>query len=220
MKKSCFITFEGPEGSGKSTQAALVVEHLKRRGIRVIHTREPGGTRVAETIRNLILDPGNTIAPLTELLLYEAARAQHAADVLLPALMKGIVVICDRYTDATLAYQGFARGIDQSIIRRLNAIATHGLIPDLTILLDITVEKGLKTARGLNKDSFSSSGDRMEQEAVSFHRKVRSGYLTLAKKEPRRIRVIKTQATIETTQALVIAVTEQLLKKKKIIPGR
>jgi len=134
--------------------------------------------------------------------------------------MKGIVVICDRYTDATLAYQGFARGIDQSIIRRLNAIATHGLIPDLTILLDITVEKGLKTARGLNKDSFSSSGDRMEQEAVSFHRKVRSGYLTLAKKEPRRIRVIKTQATIETTQALVIAVTEQLLKKKKIIPGR
>jgi dTMP kinase len=210
MNKGFFITFEGCEGCGKSTQSNLLYQYLKKKGLNVVHTREPGGTRAAESIRKVLLDPRNSITPLAELLLYEASRAQHAAEVILPALKAGSIVICDRFTDATLAYQGYARGLDLDTIQKLNRIATQGLVPDLTILLDIAVEEGLAKARGLKKGSFAT-GDRLEREDVSFHRKVRKGYLALARKEPKRIKIIKTASTIEKTQQKIRAAIDKVL---------
>jgi len=217
MHKGLFITFEGPEGGGKSTHSALLGQYLQKMGFRVVRTREPGGTIVAEALRKLLLNPQNNIAPITELMLYEASRAQHVQEVLLPALKKGSVVICDRYTDATVAYQGYGRGLDLDTIKELNAIATGNLVPDMTIVLDIPVEKGLIKARELNKDSFTA-GDRLERECISFHKKVRQGYLALARKEPSRIKVISTGKDIEETHKNVVAAVQKVLqrwKKKK-----
>ena len=212
--RGMFITFEGCEGSGKSTQSVMLYNHLLKSGRPSIHTREPGGTGLAESIRAILLNPNNTITPLSELMLYEAARAQHINDLIIPELAVGKIVICDRYTDATFAYQGFGRGLDRSIIKNLNNIATQGITPDLTIYLDIPVEEGLERAKKLSKDSFVS-GDRLEREDLSFHHRVRQGYLFLAKKEPGRIKVVRTRETIAETHSEIVKIVENTLKRAK-----
>jgi len=197
-KKGIFITLEGTDGVGKTTQRHLLADWLKKQGHEVIETREPGGgaaSRVAEQIRALLLDPLAQMSALTELMLYEAARSEHVEKVIRPALAMGKVVICDRYTDSTVAYQGGARGLPRPIIDQLNSIATGGLKPRLTILLDLAPEAALEKAIGR-----SGKGDRMENEGEAFQKRVRAGFLSAARREPRRIKVVKVLATIEETR--------------------
>ncbi|MFA5164774.1 MAG: dTMP kinase [Candidatus Omnitrophota bacterium] len=184
MQHGKFITIEGPEGSGKSTHSRLLCAYLRRKGFRIVHTREPGGTRISESIRNVLLSRKNKgMADACELLLFMAARAQIVNEVIRPALKKGYIVVCDRFHDATVAYQGYGAGMDLKVIESLRKLATGGLKPDLTVLLDVESRAGLR--RG-------GVSDRMEVKSLSFHKKVRDGYLKLAKKEPRRIKVINT----------------------------
>ncbi len=200
-RKGVFITFEGPEGCGKTTQAALLYNHLRGKGHKCVLTREPGGTRLSEKIRDILLDPGNKkINAACETLLFEASRAALVERVILPALSNGLIVISDRFSDATLAYQGFAGGEDLSVIKLIDSYATQGVKPDLTILLDIETEEGLRRAAGKKK---YKGRDRMERKSLAYHEAVRKGYLALAKAEPFRIRVIKTQDTIEKTRRLI-----------------
>ena len=178
MKKGAFIVLEGPDKSGKSTQAGLIARYLRLKKIPFIHTREPGGTSFAEAIRRILLKPGPQVDPVAELLLYEAARAQHTREKLLPALQAGKAVLCERYTLATLAYQGYARGLSLPLIRNLNFIATQGLKPDITFLLDIP--ESSFDSREQNRRH-----DRLEQEPRRFRRQVRAGYLAAARKDPK-----------------------------------
>ena len=210
MKKIFFISFEGPEGSGKSTQCALLTRLLADNGYSVVATREPGGTAVAEALRRLLLTPGRNIAPLTELFLYEASRAQHMAEIIMPALRDGKIVVCDRFTDATVAYQGYGRLLDKNVIRRLNTIATQGRVPDLTIILDVPVETGLRRARRLAKDS-AAGGDRIERESAAFHRRVKRGYLEIARGEPKRVKVVRAGGTIDKTHAAIVKIISAVL---------
>jgi dTMP kinase len=181
-----FITLEGVEGSGKSTLARSLAEALRSRGLVVHQTREPGGTPLAEAIRAVVLARGSEAMPASaEMLLMFAARAVHVANLIRPALARGEWVLCDRFTDATVAYQGFARGMDREAIRQLAAIAHPGLSPDLTLLLDLDPAEGLRRARGRD-----DGGDRFEDEAVAFFERVRRGYLTLAAEETRRFRIL------------------------------
>jgi dTMP kinase len=178
-----FVTFEGVEGSGKSTQIRRLAAHLVAKGIPHVVTREPGGTPLADGIRDLLLSPRDeTVFPETELLLYQAARAQHVRGVLAPALDSGAAVLCDRFFDATTAYQAHARGLDAALVDRLNRFAAAGRIPDLTFLFDLAPETGFsrlaKRAR---------SADRLEMESLAFHRSVREGYLKLCETDPGRI---------------------------------
>ena len=178
-----FITFEGIEGSGKTTQVGLLSEYLAGKGIPHVVTREPGGTPLADEIRNLLLARREErVFPETELLLYEAARAQHVRAFILPSLSSGKAVLSDRFGDATSAYQGFSRGIDAARIEELNDFATGGLTPDLTLLFDISPEDSFPRLYGRGKRA-----DRMESEAIEFHRKVREGYLRLQAADPARI---------------------------------
>lgn len=182
MKKGLFITFEGAEGSGKSTQIRFVVRHLKRKGYPVIFLREPGGTKTSEAIRKVLLDKRlHEMRPETELLLYLAARAQLVREKIKPALKRGKIVVLDRYEDSTLAYQGFGGGLPLSVIQEMSRFARQDLKPNLTFLLDVETEKGLRR---------SGRRDRIERKSISFHQKVRKGFLTLARKEPRRFVVI------------------------------
>ncbi|MFC1621617.1 dTMP kinase [Candidatus Omnitrophota bacterium] len=193
IKKGLFITFEGPEGSGKSTHSRLLCDFLRKKGHRVLYTREPGGTLISEKIRKVLLDPKNKgMDVVCEMLLYIAARAQIIKEKILPALKAGKIVVCDRFTDATLAYQGYAGGIDLKTIKDINAIATKGISPELTFLLDIGARKGLLRS-GRNKD-------RMEKKSLLFHRKVRLGYLTIASKESHRVRILSAIGEISETQ--------------------
>ncbi len=183
-----FITFEGVEGSGKSTQIKRLARELKRRGVKVYLTREPGGTVIGTSIRKILLDARNhKLNPLCELLLYYADRAQHVREDILPRLKKGEVVICDRFDDATVAYQGFARGLNKKWLAGLKKIVLENLKPDLTILMDLDVTTGLKRAKGrAQKLAKHKREDRLEREKLDFHKRVRRGYLTLAKGEPKR----------------------------------
>ncbi len=193
MKRKLFITFEGPEGSGKSTHSRLLCEFLKKQGLKVLHTREPGGTVVSEKIRKVLLDPRNKgMDVVCELLLYMAARAQIVREKILPALRKGKIVICDRFMDATMAYQGYAGGLDVRLIKDIGRLTTNGIKPDITFILDIDAKKGLSRSTG-NKD-------RMEKKSLSYHKKVRKGYLSIAKKEPRRVKVVSALGEIAETQ--------------------
>ncbi len=190
-----FITFEGPEGSGKSTQSNLLCRFLRQKGFKVLHTREPGGTAIGEKIRNILLDKSNKqMTDLGELLLYMAARSQIVEEKILPALKKGKIVICDRFLDASLAYQGYGSGLDLKLIEYLGKISTKNLKIDLTILLDIESSLGLKR---------SSRKDRLEMKTIKFHKRVRNGYLKLARKYPKRIKVIKATKPINEIQDLI-----------------
>ena len=191
-----FITFEGIEGSGKSTHSSLLAGYLGMNGVPVVAVREPGGTPIGEKIRAILLsDDGVGMDPWTELLLYEACRAELVAKVIRPALAEGRVVICDRYTDSTLAYQGFGRGLDKAAVRELNDSASGGLRPDLTVLIDCEVEVGLERANGRIETEAASAGagpreDRFEKESVEFHRRVRAGFLEIGAAEPERVRIV------------------------------
>ncbi len=185
-----FITFEGSEGSGKSTQAGLVYAYLKKKNIPVLLLREPGATKISEAIRRLLLDVRNEhMSCECETLLYMAARAQMVQEVLFPALEKGQVVLCDRFLDSTIAYQGFGSGVNRQWIARMGQLVTKGIRPDLTLLFDIAVEEGLSRTQ--------TQKDRIELRSKDYHQRVRQGYLTLAAKEPQRIKVISVDAKKE-----------------------
>jgi dTMP kinase len=184
-----FVTFEGVEGCGKTTQAELLKQGLEREGHRVIITREPGGTDVGERIRDVLLDTRlSGMEPLAELFLYLASRAQHVRELIRPALAGGVIVVCDRFADASLAYQGAGRQIGEGSVQRLNEIATFGLVPDYTVLLDVPAELGLE--RTLKRVGGEARKDRIEKEKLDFHTRVRTGYLLLAEREPHRIAVL------------------------------
>jgi len=178
------IVFEGVEGCGKSTQIHLCQQWLEKLGLSVVLTREPGGTALGTHLRQLLLEKSadQPIANLTELILYTADRAQHVAQELLPNLDQGKYILCDRYTDSTIAYQGYGRGFDLNLIKQLNQIATNGLISDVTIWLDVHVEEGLARKRGTGNEL-----DRIEQETLDFHHRVQQGYATLAATHPSQI---------------------------------
>ncbi len=203
-----FITLEGIEGSGKSTQAELLKEFLVGIGFKVVLTREPGGSPIGEKVRGILLDRSNCgMEPMTELLLYEASRYQHVTEVIRPALEQGKVVICDRFFDASTAYQGYGRGIEIDTVNRLNLIATNGLKADLTIVLDLPVEIGLKR--------IGSQLDRIEGERAEFHERVRRGYLEIAEDEPERVKVVDGSGSIEDTFARVRSIVERFLSLRK-----
>ena len=187
-----FISFEGIEGSGKTTHVTHTVRFLKDKGHDCVITREPGGTRIGEKIRAILLDPlSKDMDPLTELLLYTADRAQHIKEYILPLLSDGKMVLCDRYYDATMAYQGFARGLDVGLIENMHKLLFENLKPDITLLLDLPPEIGLERAwKQINNGNRIGEETRFEEERISFHKKVRSGYLELASLEPERFRII------------------------------
>lgn len=187
-----FITLEGIEGSGKTTQLRHMVDFLKNKGHDCVITREPGGTEIGKKIRAVLLDPDNSdLDPLAELLLYAADRIQHIQAKIMPSLRQGKMVLCDRFSDATTVYQGFARGLDLELINRLHEIVLGDLKPDITILFDLPPEVGLKRAwKQINSGDRTDMETRFEKEAVEFHEKVRTGYLALAQLEPERFRVI------------------------------
>ncbi len=183
--KSTFITVEGIEGCGKTTQTARLVRYLRALGFEVDETREPGGTPISEDVREILLDPiHGGMTPLTELLLYSAARAQHVSERIRPALEDGKVVVCDRFADSTMAYQGGGRQMDSEPIRALYDIATEGLQPQLTFVIDVTAEEGVRRAAALKR------ADRIEEEPIEFHERVRQAFLDMAKAEPERIKVV------------------------------
>jgi len=205
--KSLFISFEGIEGTGKTIQSRLLFEYLIKKGYEVILTEEPGGTHIGLKIRDLLLSIENRdMTPLTELLLYNASRAQHIKEVILPALKKGTVIIADRFTDSTLAYQGYGRGIDFRIINVLENIVTEGLRPDITFLLDLDVETGLIRNKGVNKT------DRLELEDVEFHKRVKDGYLRIAAKDTERIKLIDASENVEEIQREIIGMVMQRIE--------
>ncbi len=186
-----FITFEGIEGCGKSTQARRIAEHIRNLGTPAVFTREPGGTRVGEKIRRILLNPlQKDLSPLAELLLYEADRAQHITEIIGPALAENQWVICDRFFDATTVYQGFARGQDVFLIETLNATVCQGIVPDVTFLLDCPVDLGLRRALRRNRSEFLETQGRFEEETLQFHEAVRKGYLRLAREAPERFVVL------------------------------
>jgi dTMP kinase len=186
---SLFVTFEGIEGSGKSTHLRLLASTLRAAGHAVVETREPGGTALGARLRDLLLEPSDApFEPLAELLLYLADRAQHAAQVIRPALARGEIVLCDRFSDSTIAYQGYGRGLDLDTVRTLDAQARTGLEPDLTFLLDCPASAGLARARARS----GGGGDRFEQEALAFHEAVRHGFHELAAAAAERYRIIDT----------------------------
>ena len=193
-----FITFEGIEGCGKTTQVNLLVNYLETNNISCLKTLEPGGTDIGQDIRKILLNSKNThLAPLTELILYAADRAQHVSEVIRPALDQGKWVICDRFFDATIAYQGFGRGMDMELIEYLNSQAAAGVSPDLTILMDCPEDIGLKRALDRNKTQNLEDQGRFEKEKMEFHRRVRGGYLNLAEKYADRFRIIDASRSVD-----------------------
>lgn len=191
-----FITFEGIEGSGKTTQQKRVAEELRARGRTVVVTKEPGGTPLADRIRAMLLDSTSVIDPIAEVFLFAASRRQHTTEVIEPALARGEVVLCDRYADSTLAYQGFGRLIDLDRLRMVNEWATDSLRPHLTLLFDLPEETGLRRAVSRNSSAAADEG-RFEAEDLRFHRRVREGYLSLAVAEPRRFATVDADGTID-----------------------
>jgi len=204
--KGVFITFEGVEGCGKTTQIERLHDYLRCQGYAVEVTREPGGTPIAETIRKVLLDTDNdTLAPVTELLLYEAARAQHVAERIRPALAAGAVVLCDRFADSTTAYQGAGRSLSFEEVNRLHQLATQGVWPDLTFLIDLPVNIGFQRV------SLRGAVDRIEREAQAFHERVRQGFLELAHREPERITIVDGMHSVETVAGAIRARVDAFL---------
>jgi dTMP kinase len=196
-KRGLFITFEGPEGSGKSTQLRRLAARLRSEGSTVLETAEPGGTAIGMQIRRVLLDAKNhELRPTTELLLMFAARAQNVDELILPALSRGEIVLCDRFTDSSLVYQGAARGLGAEVVYEVDRIACRGLVPDLTIVVDIATELGLERARARNQNT-QDVETRLDEQAIEFHRKVRDAYLQLAADEPGRVKLIDGAGTQE-----------------------
>ncbi|MCZ6677899.1 MAG: dTMP kinase [Candidatus Poribacteria bacterium] len=210
--RGLFITFEGTEGSGKTTQIQRLSAELRQAGHAVCVTREPGGTPISERLREIFLDPNyGEMASRTELLLIAAARAQHVSERIRPALEAGKIVISGRFSDSTVAYQGYRRGLDLDLIRHLNEIATQGLSPDLTFVLDLPVEIGLQRAQ-----QSRGSLDRLEREALESHRRVRKGYLAIARQEPHRVRVVDAHASLDRVYAQIRSEVDRFLQMNGI----
>jgi dTMP kinase len=206
MRKGLFITFEGSDGSGKSTQLSLLKEYLIEKGIKILALREPGGAAISEKIRSIILDNRNTeMSPVTEMLLYAASRAQLVSQVIKPSLEKGITVICDRFVDSSYVYQGFARGLGINTVKLVNDIATGNMLPDITFFMDIDPDLALK--RRLNE----SIPDRLENESIAFHRDVYKGYLKLAGMYPERIKRINGEMGVEAAFSSIKEYIDDLL---------
>jgi dTMP kinase len=207
-----FISFEGPEGSGKTTQISYLHQHLARRSVNVILVREPGGTPVGNQIRTVLLDRKNEMEPIAELLLYSASRAQLVARVIRPHLAMSGVVLCDRYADSTVAYQGYGRGLDLTLLKEITRFATGDLKPDLTLYLDID------PAHGLARRAGSSEGlNRMDAQALDFHRRVRDGYLALMAAEPERWISIDADQPMAAVQGTIIATVEEQLARRGLL---
>ena len=199
------ITLEGVEGSGKTTQMMRLEQWLRRQGRKVEHTREPDGTRVGVAVRRLFEHPGVHPKPLVEVFLFMAARQQHVAEKIRPWLDRGRVVLCDRYADATIAYQGYGRGVDPNLIRELNTRATSGVMPDLTLLFDLDPTEGLRRIRARRLDRF-------EREALAFHRRVRRGYLEILRAEPKRVRLIRAAQPPDVVEVEVRTIVEDFFR--------
>ena len=207
-----FITFEGIDGSGKSTQLRLVSNYLKELGCEALTTREPGGTGIGLRLRAALLDAQEQVDPLTELLVFAADRAQHVRRVLRPALAAGQVVISDRYADATVAYQGAGRGFDPSLVSEIIRLATEGLVPDLTLLFDVNV--GESKTRTTRRSNARNKRDRLDIEHADFHERVRDAYLEIAAAEPDRVKVIDTSGPVEATQERVKTILVPFLTER------
>ncbi len=206
-----FITFEGIDCCGKTTQARKLVSYLRRRGHQVLLVREPGGERIAERIRRILLSEKNSeMSLISELLLYQSARAQLTERMILPALKEGKVVVCDRYADSSLAYQGYGRGLNKKMIKQLNQISTSGLVPDLTILLDLPVKISFR-----RKEKEKRKKDRLERERFEFHQRTRRGYLTIARQNRRRIKLIDGTKDIDETWQNVRKVVDSFFGKAR-----
>jgi dTMP kinase len=208
-----FITFEGVEGSGKTTQIRLAGEFLRARGLAVVMTQEPGGTPLGERIREILLNRGGfDVSGEAELFLFAAARAQNTDAVILPAMQAGKIVLCDRFSDATIAYQAFGRGLSLESVREVCRLASRGLSPHLTLLFDLTVEEGLERAfRRIAGREGNLREDRFEREHLDFHRRIREGYLAIARQEPDRVKVIDASWGIEPTRQEVQSILSAFL---------
>ena len=201
MTKGLFITFEGGDGCGKTTQIKLLDEYLRAKGYKTLLTREPGAKGLGEKIREILLNYDGEVSPRCESFLFLADRAQNVDCIIRPALAEGTIVICDRHTDSSVAYQGYGRGLDIDRIKKLNALATDGLVPDLTIVLDVDVET--------SQARVGSVKDRMESAGVEFFERVRNGYLEIAKQEPERVKVVDSKQSIEDIHKQIL----ELIKK-------
>ena len=209
-----FITFEGIDGCGKSTQLRLLASELRVRGVPVVATREPGGTPLGQKLRTALLDVQEQVDPLTELLVFAADRAQHVRKHLLPALEQNQVVLSDRYADATVAYQGAGRGFDPQLIQEIVELATGGLKPDLTLLFDLSVpESAVRTRKRVQ----NKRTDRLDKENAEFHTRVRNAYLEIAKREPERFRVIDARGSVNETQNAVMNIVIPFLERRGLI---
>ncbi len=206
-----FITFEGPEGSGKSTQIGMLQEYLTEHGADCVITREPGGTALAEQLREIVkhFQGEEIVANETEVLLFEASRAQHVRNVILPAVEAGKFVLCDRFYDSTTAYQGYAREQDLDFIQRLNQYAVDGCIPDLTLLMDLPPEVGLQRANERNNEY---NHDRLEAEGLEFHNRVREGFLEIASQEPGRVWIVDAERPVEIVHSEIVEIVKSACK--------
>jgi len=210
-----FFTFEGIDGSGKTTQVQRFADYLSRMHLPYVVTREPGGTDLGDRIRRVLLPRASAgMDPWTEVLLYFASRAQNVSQVILPALEQGRIVLCDRFTDASLAYQGFGRGLDLSFIRQLHRFACRGLKPDLTFVIDIAPEESVHRAHHRNTSATEDEG-RFEEEALAFHKRVRRGYRSLASREPRRMKLVPGQEGVEDVHQRIVALARPLLARQR-----
>jgi dTMP kinase len=211
MTEGFFITVEGVEGSGKTTQARLLADYLRSRELHVTETREPGGTQISEIVRRVLLSPSSKgISAETELLLYLACRADHVERLIRPALERGEAVISDRYADATIAYQGFGRGLDVDRIRELNAVATDGVVPDITVVLDLDAEAGLERVARRSE----GGTDRLEREELEFHKRVHEGYRHVAASEPDRVKTVEAGSEIEVVQEKIRSIMDEFLSRR------
>lgn len=212
--RGLFVTFEGVEGCGKSTQIERLRAYLETRGYVVLVSREPGGPPIAEAIRAILLNPENgAMDAMTEVFLYEAARAQHVCEIIRPALQVGKIVVCDRFADSTTAYQGAGRGLDRAELEKLHRLATGGLQPDCTFLLDLPV------ALGMGRVGRRGAYDRIEQETRAFHERVRDGFLRLAREDPRRFRIIDADQPIDIVAAVIQGHIDEVLKQRPDLAG-
>ncbi len=207
MQKGLFITFEGADGSGKTTQLNNVKSFLEQKGFDVVITREPGALDIGQKIRNILLHHDGIVADRCEMFLFLADRAQHVETFIKPAIDEGKIILCDRHTDSTIAYQGYGRGQDINLLKDLNKIAINGLNPDLTLLFDVSTE--------VAQERVGSEKDRMESAGIEFHKKVRNGYLELQKQEPERIKIVNANNSIEEVFEETKAIVSKLIQEKQ-----
>ncbi len=220
MTRGLFITFEGIDGCGKSTQLRLLADHLQAASLPVIVTREPGGTALGQSVRALLLSASQVVSPIAELLLFAADRAQHVAEVIQPALDRGCIVLCDRFDDSTTCYQAVGRGLDMKLVTSLQPIATGGINPDLTLLFDL--EPGIAWQRISRRaeEMAATIEDRFERAAMEFHQRVRQAYLDLSARAPARIKVVSSLGTPENIHQTVIRLTEQFFSLTQAARGK